>query len=136
MIAQSQGLANDDSQAKSNPLPAYLWPVSKDWFLCLKTVGKKSKEKWGEGSGALAIVFRTDCGFFYKINFSHTQIHILFHIFHYGLLQDIENSSVCYIVGPSCLSILIYNTLHLLISNSQAIPPCPPPLAQVYSLCV
>ena len=46
MIAQSQGLANDDSQAKSNPLPAYLWPVSKDWFLCLKTVGKKSKEKY------------------------------------------------------------------------------------------
>jgi len=59
-----------------------------------------------------------------------------FIFFHYGLLQDIENSSVCYIVGPSCLSVLIYNTLHLLIANSQAIPPCPPPLAQVYSLCV
>lgn len=46
MTAQNQGLANDDSQAKSNPVPAYLWPVSKDWCLCLKIVGKKSKEKY------------------------------------------------------------------------------------------
>ena len=39
-----------------------------------------------------------------------TQLHIiyiLFHIlFHYGLLQDIEYSSLCYTVGPCCLSIL------------------------------
>ena len=34
-------------------------------------------------------------------------IHILFHIlFHYGLSQDIEYSSLCYTVGPCCLSIL------------------------------
>ena len=34
-------------------------------------------------------------------------IYILFHIlFNYGLLQDIEYSSLCYTVGPCCLSIL------------------------------
>ena len=27
-------------------------------------------------------------------------------IFHYGLSQDIEYSSLCYLVGPCCLSIL------------------------------
>ena len=33
--------------------------------------------------------------------------YILFHIlFHYGLSQDIEYSSVCYTVGPCCLSSL------------------------------
>ena len=35
------------------------------------------------------------------------QVYILFHIlFHYGLLQDIKYSSLCYTVGPCCLSIL------------------------------
>ena len=34
-------------------------------------------------------------------------IYILFHIlFHYGISQDIEYSSLCYTVGPCCLSIL------------------------------
>ena len=34
-------------------------------------------------------------------------IYILFYIlFHYGLLQDIEYGSLCYIVGLCCLSIL------------------------------
>ena len=33
-------------------------------------------------------------------------IYIIFCIpFHYGLLQDIEYSSLCYTVGPCCLSI-------------------------------
>ena len=33
--------------------------------------------------------------------------YILFHIlFHYGLSQDMEYSSLCYTVGPCCLSIL------------------------------
>ena len=37
---------------------------------------------------------------------SYTHIYILFHIlFHYGLSQDIEYSSLCYTVGPCCLSI-------------------------------
>ena len=43
--------------------------------------------------------------------------YILFHIlFHYGLSQDIEYSSLCYPVGPCWLLILynIYNSLHLL----------------------
>ena len=35
--------------------------------------------------------------------------YILFHIlFHYGLSQDMEYSSLCYTVGPCCLSILFY----------------------------
>ena len=40
-------------------------------------------------------------------SFTHTCTHILFHIlFHYGLLQDIEHSSLCYIIGPCSLPIL------------------------------
>ena len=31
---------------------------------------------------------------------------IYFFLFHYGLLQDTEYSSLCYTVGPCCLSIL------------------------------
>ena len=39
--------------------------------------------------------------------FSYTYIYILFHIlFHYGISQEIEYSSLCYTVGPCCLSIL------------------------------
>ena len=39
--------------------------------------------------------------------FSYTYTYILFQIlFHYRLLQDIEYRSLCYIVGPCCLSIL------------------------------
>ena len=38
---------------------------------------------------------------------THTHIHILFHIyFHYDLLQVIQYASICYIVGPCCLSLL------------------------------
>ena len=37
----------------------------------------------------------------------YTYRYILFHIiFHYGLSQDIDYSSLCYTVGPCCLSIL------------------------------
>ena len=38
---------------------------------------------------------------------SYTYIYILFHsLFHYGLSQDTEYSSLCYTVGPCCSSIL------------------------------
>ena len=37
--------------------------------------------------------------------------------FHYMLLQDIENSFLCYTVGPCCLSIFIYSSVYLLIPN-------------------
>ena len=34
-------------------------------------------------------------------------MYILFYIlFHYGLLQDTENSSLCYTAGPCCSSIV------------------------------
>ena len=43
----------------------------------------------------------------HKYKYIYIYIYILFHIlFHYGLLQDIEYSSLCYTVGPCCLSIL------------------------------
>ena len=48
---------------------------------------------------------------------------ILFHfLFHYGLLQDIEYSPLCNMMGSYCLSILYiqYNSLHLLLPNSQS----------------
>ena len=39
--------------------------------------------------------------------YSVIQACILFHIlFHYGLLQDSEYISLCYTLGPCCLSIL------------------------------
>ena len=38
---------------------------------------------------------------------SYTRIYILFYmLFHCGLSQDIEYSSLCYTVGPCCLSLL------------------------------
>ena len=44
-------------------------------------------------------------------NDSVIHIYILFHIlFHYGLLQDTEYSSLCYTVGPCCLSQLFLQT--------------------------
>ena len=39
----------------------------------------------------------------------HTHIHICFH---YGLLQDIEYSSLCYIVGP-CFSPILYIIVYI-----------------------
>ena len=66
----------------------------------------------------------------------HTYIflHILFH---YGLSQDVEYSSLWYKVGPCCLMHFIYTSLHLLIPNFQSIPLPPPPPWQplVSSLC-
>ena len=51
------------------------------------------------------------CSFllYYKVIhiYIYVYIYILFHIlFHYGLSQDIEYSSLCYTIGPCCLSIL------------------------------
>ena len=39
----------------------------------------------------------------------HMYVHILFFfniLFHYGLLWDVEDNSLCYTAGPCCLSIL------------------------------
>ena len=39
--------------------------------------------------------------------YTYIHIHLFFNIlFHYGLLQDTEYSSLCYTVGPCCLPIL------------------------------
>ena len=46
------------------------------------------------------------CVNFCYIQKSDSVIYILFHIlFHYGLSQDIEHSSLCYTIGPCCFSI-------------------------------
>ena len=43
----------------------------------------------------------------------YIHIRILLHtLFHYDLLQDIEYSSLCYTVGPCCLSILYIVVLY------------------------
>ena len=50
-------------------------------------------------------------------------VSILFQIlFSFRLLQSIEQSSLCYIVGPCWVSSL-YNRIHMLMQNSQFIPP-------------
>ena len=43
--------------------------------------------------------------------------------FHYDLSQDIEYSSLCYIVGFLLFIHSIYVSLHLLTLNSHSIPP-------------
>ena len=44
-------------------------------------------------------------------------------LFHYRLLQDIEYHSLCYAIGPCCLSIIyIYRSTCLLTPNSQFSP--------------
>ena len=47
------------------------------------------------------------------------QFHILFH---YDLSQDIEYSSLCYTVRALLFIPPKYNSLHLLIPNSQSFP--------------
>ena len=56
---------------------------------------------------------------------SYTYIYILSHIlFHYDLSQDIEYSSLCYTVGPYCLSIL-YILVEMQIFYSVTYCCCP-----------
>ena len=57
----------------------------------------------------------------------HAFLHISISIYSFpddGLSQDIKYSSLCYTVGPCCLSISIYKRLHLPIPNSQPFPLC------------
>ena len=61
-------------------------------------------------------------------------IYILFHIlFHCGLLQDIEYSSLCYTVGPCCLFIhySFLKLINLFIFGSLGLRCC----AQAFSSC-
>ena len=61
-----------------------------------------------------------------KVTHLYTYRHSFFNsLFYYGLSQDIAYSSLCYTVGPCCLSVLY--SLPLLIPNSQSFSP-PPPL--------
>ena len=61
--------------------------------------------------------------------FSYTYIYILFPaLFHYGLSQDIEYSSLCCTVGPWCLSILC--VLVCICHPKHLIRPSPTPFPQ------
>ena len=63
-----------------------------------------------------------------KVTQSYICIHFFSHIvFHHGLSQETGYSSLCYTVGPHCLTILDVIVLHLPTSNSQSIPLPPPP---------
>ena len=61
-----------------------------------------------KGLSSSSMVNLTCVCFSYTVKwFSYTQTHILFQIlFHYGLLQDIEYSSLCYTGGPCCFLVL------------------------------
>ena len=62
------------------------------------------------------------------LSYIYTRIYrILFHVlFHYGLSQEAEYSSLCRTAGPCCFSFCILCTnLHLLILNAHCIPPLP-----------
>ena len=64
--------------------------------------------------------------------FTYTYIYILFHC---GLSQDIEYSSLYYTERWTLFFIHpMYNSLHLLITNSQSIPPILPFLLAITSL--
>ena len=55
-------------------------------------------------------------------------LYILFHtLFPYGLSQDIEYSSLCYTVGPCCLSIL-----YIQFASANPKLPCPPSSTPFY----
>ena len=62
-------------------------------------------------------------------------IHFLNILFHYGLSQDIEYSSLCYTVGPCCLSIL-YIIAYICWPQplSPSLPQPPPPWQPPYVL--
>ena len=85
-----------------------------------------------------------ECCVNFAVQKSDSDIYILFH---YGLSQDIQYSSLCYTVGPCCLSILYiivcyhicyYSLLSanpkLQIHHSPTFPP--PWQPQVCSLCL
>ena len=67
--------------------------------------------------------------------FRYTHIYILSHIlFFYGLSQDTEYSSLCYTLGPCCLSITNKIALHL---PNPKLPVSSPTLGNLRSvLCV
>ena len=72
-----------------------------------------------------------------KLTKSHT--YIIFHIFfHYGFLQDIEDSSLCYTVGYTTSYILVvYSSfIYYFAPTNSKLPPSPDPATTVCSLCL
>ena len=132
---------------KLTPTPYLVLCVSSIWLLLsyilykklvnsfLSSVSHSSKLSTFYFLFYWSIVHLQCCVNFYYTSkwFSYTYIciYIFFHVlFHYGLSQDIEYSSLCYTEGPYCLSISVYTSLHPLILNSlyYHLPP-PSPLA-------
>ena len=68
--------------------------------------------------------------------FSYTYVYILYHIpFQFGLLQDFEHSFLFCTGKILLLFHSVYNSLLLLIPNSQSIPPLPPSLSARSLVC-
>ena len=51
----------------------------------------------------------------------------------YKLLQNIEQSSLCYTVGRGWLSVLKNSSVYISIPNSYRVPPCSSPLVNINS---
>ena len=99
-------------------------PYSLWWINALIDKSDKNRNKWSQLEipcrnlftmiNFLNFFLLKDSWFTICVNFcctakwlSYTYIYILFYIlFHHGLFQDIEYSSLCYTVGPCCFSIL------------------------------
>ena len=93
-----------DSSLIENPKPELLCPLNSSQMYCFFNYFIFLK----------FIFYWSIVDLHYCVNFcctakwlSYTHIYILFYIlFHYGLSQDIEYSSLCYTGGPCCLAIL------------------------------
>ena len=47
------------------------------------------------------------CHCLLRLSYTYVLIYVFFHIlFHYGLSQDTEYRSLCYVLGPCCLPVL------------------------------
>ena len=112
----------------------YSWSYGKNMLTTAFRIGvKKNPQICGSFSSLMLLFFNfillkyswSECcvKFCYTakwLSYAYTHTHILFHVlFHCGLSQDFEYTS--------CRSLLfihpIYNSWHLLILNSQTIPP-------------
>ena len=117
-VAKSQTQLNDWAQARvgnyglwtKSDLPIFVWHQLNSSYI--------KKKKNGSIVGLQCCVnFYCTAKWFSYVCVS-LYVHILFHIlFHYGLSQDNEYSSLCYTVGSELFMRPIYTSLHPLIPS-------------------
>ena len=89
---------------------------------CISCIGRQILYHWATWE-ALCKCYRNQL-IFLCFFFTHMYISKII-LFHYGLSQDIQYSSLCYTLGPCCLSILNATLfLHVPTPNFQSISPC------------